>query len=100
MPGYNNTETYHELDHAGGLPLHFRSSLTPQAHSNSKRRSSLAVASGASESDFDKVPGVVATISGYTGGKKENPTYKQVSVGGTGHHEAVEITYDPGTSQL
>ena len=47
------------------------------------------------ESDFDKVPGVVATISGYTGGKTENPTYKQVSVGGTGHYEAVEITYDP-----
>ena len=36
------------------------------------------------ESDFDKVPGVVATISGYTGGKTENPTYKQVSSGGTG----------------
>ena len=47
------------------------------------------------ESDFDKVPGVVATISGYTGGKTENPTYKQVSAGGTGHYEAVEITYDP-----
>ena len=47
------------------------------------------------ESDFDKVPGVVATISGYTGGKTENPTYKQVSSGGTGHYEAVEITYDP-----
>ena len=47
------------------------------------------------ESDFDKVLGVVATISGYTGGKTENPTYKQVSAGGTGHYEAVEITYDP-----
>ena len=47
------------------------------------------------ESDFDKVPGVVATVSGYTGGKTENPSYKQVSAGGTGHYEAVEITYDP-----
>lgn len=47
------------------------------------------------ESDFDKVPGVVATVSGYTGGRVENPTYKQVSAGGTGHREAVEITYDP-----
>ena len=47
------------------------------------------------ELDFDKVPGVVATISGYTGGKTENPTYKQVSASGTGHYEAVEITYDP-----
>ena len=47
------------------------------------------------ESDFDKVPGVVATVSGYTGGKTENPTYEQVSADGTGHYEAVEITYDP-----
>jgi peptide-methionine (S)-S-oxide reductase len=47
------------------------------------------------ESDFDKVPGVVSTISGYIGGKVDNPTYNQVSAGGTGHTEAVEIAYDP-----
>ncbi len=47
------------------------------------------------ESDFDKVPGVVSTISGYTGGKTDDPTYRQVTAGGTGHYEAVEITYDP-----
>ena len=47
------------------------------------------------ESDFDKVPGVVSTISGYTGGKTTNPTYRGVTAGGTGHYEAVEITYDP-----
>ena len=47
------------------------------------------------ESDFDKVPGVVSTVSGYTGGKTENPTYRQVTAGGTGHYEVVEITYDP-----
>ncbi|MCH7915500.1 MAG: peptide-methionine (S)-S-oxide reductase MsrA [Deltaproteobacteria bacterium] len=46
------------------------------------------------ESDFDKVPGVVRTISGYTGGLLKNPTYKQVSAGGTGHREAVQIFYD------
>ncbi|MDA2917106.1 peptide-methionine (S)-S-oxide reductase MsrA [Nitrospinae bacterium AH_259_B05_G02_I21] len=46
------------------------------------------------ESDFDKVPGVVRTISGYTGGLFKNPTYKQVSAGGTGHREAVQIFYD------
>lgn len=49
------------------------------------------------ESDFDKVPGVVRTISGYTGGNVENPTYKRVSAGGTGHREAVQIVYDPQT---
>ena len=47
------------------------------------------------ESDFDKVPGVVETVSGYTGGTADNPTYKQVSEGGTGHREAVRIRYDP-----
>lgn len=47
------------------------------------------------ESDFDQIPGVVETISGYTGGSVDNPTYKQVSAGGTGHREAVQIRYDP-----
>jgi peptide-methionine (S)-S-oxide reductase len=47
------------------------------------------------ESDFDHVPGVVETISGYTGGTADNPTYSQVSAGGTGHYEAVRIVYDP-----
>ena len=47
------------------------------------------------ESDFDTVPGVVETVSGYTGGTVDNPTYKQVSEGGTGHREAVQIRYDP-----
>jgi peptide-methionine (S)-S-oxide reductase len=48
------------------------------------------------ESDFDTVPGVVETISGYTGGTLDYPTYQQVTAGGTGHREAVRITYDPG----
>jgi peptide-methionine (S)-S-oxide reductase len=47
------------------------------------------------ESDFDAVPGVLETLSGYTGGHTPAPTYKQVSAGGTGHYEAVQITYDP-----
>lgn len=47
------------------------------------------------ESDFDKIPGVLSTTSGYTGGKLRNPTYEQVSAGGTGHIEAVRVSYDP-----
>ncbi len=48
------------------------------------------------EADFDKVPGVTKTVSGYTGGMLRRPSYEQVTAGGTGHYEAVEITYDPG----
>jgi peptide-methionine (S)-S-oxide reductase len=47
------------------------------------------------EADFDKVKGVISTTSGYTGGHVANPTYYQVSAGGTGHAESVEIIYDP-----
>lgn len=47
------------------------------------------------ESDFDKVPGVVATVSGYIGGTAADARYERVSSGRTGHVEAVEITYDP-----
>ena len=47
------------------------------------------------EADFDKVDGVISTVSGYTGGTVENPTYRQVTSGDTGHYEAVEVTYDP-----
>jgi peptide methionine sulfoxide reductase msrA/msrB len=47
------------------------------------------------ESDFEKVPGVIDAISGYTGGHVKNPTYEQVSAGGTGHMESVKVIYDP-----
>ena len=47
------------------------------------------------EADFDKVMGVIKTISGYTSGHTKNPTYRQASSGSTGHTEAVQITYDP-----
>ena len=46
------------------------------------------------EADFDKLPGVIATESGYIAGKTPNPTYEQVSAGGTGHTEAVRVRYD------
>jgi len=48
------------------------------------------------ESDFEKVDGVIEVVSGYTGGEEEDPSYEKVSSGGTGHLEAVQILYDPG----
>lgn len=47
------------------------------------------------EADFDKVDGVLETISGYTGGSVANPSYEQVTRGNTGHYEAVRVIYDP-----
>ncbi len=47
------------------------------------------------ESDFEKVDGVVEVISGYTGGHTENPTYEEVSSGVTGHAESIQVIYDP-----
>jgi peptide-methionine (S)-S-oxide reductase len=63
------------------------------------QRSAIATFAGGCfwcvESDFDKVDGVISTTSGYTGGHTANPSYEQMSHGGTGHAEAVEIAYDP-----
>jgi peptide-methionine (S)-S-oxide reductase len=46
------------------------------------------------EAPFDKLPGVISVTAGYTGGHKKSPTYKEVSSGGTGHAEAVQVVYD------
>lgn len=47
------------------------------------------------EPPFDELDGVVSTTSGYTGGHRKDPTYEEVSGGGTGHTEAVQVAYDP-----
>ena len=66
---------------------------------NAADRDTLIVAGGCFwcvEADFEKVTGVIEAVSGFTGGTVKDPTYKQVTKGGTGHYEAVEITFDPG----
>ena len=61
--------------------------------------SELAVFAGGcfwcTEADFDKVPGVLSTTSGYTGGKTANPSYAEVASHATGHAEAVQVVFDP-----
>ncbi len=76
-----------------GLCVHAR-------HAEAAEPETLVVAGGCFwcvESDFERVPGVIGAESGFTGGTVDNPTYKQVTGGGTGHYEAVRITYDPAT---
>lgn len=65
---------------------------------NQEQRATATFAGGCfwcMESDFEKVDGVLEVISGYMGGHKENPTYEEVSLGRTGHVEAVQVIYDP-----
>lgn len=75
--------------------------MTAHVSSGSAAEGKLAVAIFAGgcfwcvEADFDKVRGVKGTISGYAGGRVRNPSYKQVTAGGTGHREAVKILYNP-----
>jgi peptide methionine sulfoxide reductase msrA/msrB len=67
-------------------------------NNNTEKTASAVFAGGCfwcTESDFEKVKGVIEVISGYTGGRVKNPTYKQVSAGGTGHIESVKVIYDP-----
>ncbi len=52
------------------------------------------------EADFDKVPGVVSTTSGYIGGTETNPTYEQVAAGATSHIEAVQVRFDPSKTSF
>ena len=82
-----------------GIMLTVAAAVMLVAHAASAQQLQKAVFAGGCfwcvESDFDKVPGVVSTVSGYTGGKTADPNYRQVTAGGTGHYEAVEITYDP-----
>lgn len=84
-----------------GLGLALHSPAGEGIRQATENQSGLAMATFAGgcfwcmESPFDKLEGVVSTISGYTGGRADNPSYEQVSSGGTGHFEAIQIQFDP-----
>jgi peptide-methionine (S)-S-oxide reductase len=86
---------------AGGAVLLLAQSTPSAAPTAAVPQEGLKTATFASgcfwctESDFDKVDGVKETISGFMGGKTKNPTYEQVSMGNTGHAEALQLKYDP-----
>lgn len=72
--------------------------MSPWAQAQEQKTATAIFAGGCfwcTESDFEKVEGVISAESGYTDGHVTNPTYEQVSAGGTGHVEAVRVTYDP-----
>ncbi len=92
MKRLDSTTLLHKLAITAGVSLSL--TMTPSVQAEQQ---SMIVAGGCFwcvESDFEMVPGVIDVISGYTGGQTPNPSYKQVSVGNTGHFEAVTILFD------
>jgi len=74
-------------------------SAAPGGQSRDSGRREVAVFAGGCfwsvEANFERMPGVVAAVSGFAGGRVASPTYDQVVRGGTGHLEAVQVTFDP-----
>ena len=79
---------------AGGL-LGFAAPCAAQTNTATAKATFAGGCFWCVEADFDKLPGVISTVSGYTGGTLAHPSYQQVAGKQTGHAEAVEVTYDP-----
>ncbi len=86
---------YHAI---AGRPMDMADKMTSDTDQETSKMEVATFAGGCfwcTEADFEKIPGVKDAVSGYTGGRKPDPTYKQVSSGVTGHTEAVQVHYDP-----
>jgi len=86
------------LKSRSGIGLVLSLAIAAAANGAPANRATAVFAGGCfwcEETAFEGVPGVVAAISGYTGGQVPNPTYEQVSSGVTGHAESVQVIYDP-----
>ena len=82
--------------YAGGATKATKDSAAASARSGQTAVATFAAGCfWCTESDFDKVSGVIATVSGFMGGHVPNPTYRQVVRGYTGHTEVLQVTYDP-----
>ena len=94
----NIRKVLNALSLAGAVGFVF-AQMVSAAQSGSGPQTAKAIFAGGCfwsvERFFDKVEGVVATVSGFTSGTKKNPTYNEVVAGGTGHVESVQVTYDP-----
>ena len=78
-----------------GLSVILIASTTTIAATNLEKATFAGGCFWCMEHPFDEIPGVASVTPGYTGGQKKSPTYEEVSAGGTGHAESVQIVYDP-----
>jgi peptide-methionine (S)-S-oxide reductase len=78
-----------------GLSVSLIAATTVTAATNLEKATFAGGCFWCMEHPFDEIPGVVSVTSGYTGGQKINPTYEEVSAGGTGHAESIQVVYDP-----
>jgi peptide-methionine (S)-S-oxide reductase len=83
------------LSHAGSIAAQDRAGSMPVKLAGAATALFAGGCFWCIEADFEKLPGVIEAESGYTAGRTANPTYEQVSAGGTGHTEAIRVSYDP-----